>query len=117
MKISDLLANKHSKGTNKYRYCTYCHKEVEWRLQRALNHSIKCLKCPKRHYSKANVKKRLKLRNTAQQMLLFTQIQILIAYVYVNTQFLSGSCMDDFLQQVNEEEFSCLSDEEEEEEV
>ena len=71
----------------------------------------------KRHYSKANVKKRLKLRNTAQQMLLFTQIQILIAYVYVNTQFLSGSCMDYFLQQVNEEEFSCLSDEEEEEEV
>ena len=35
----------------------------------------------------------------------------------VNTQFLSGSCMDDFLQQVNEEEFSCLSNEEEEEEV
>ena len=38
MKISDLLANKHSKGTNKYGYCTYCHQEVEWRLQRALNH-------------------------------------------------------------------------------
>ena len=47
MKISDLLANKHSKGTNKYGYCTYCHQEVEWRLQRALNHSIKCPKCPK----------------------------------------------------------------------
>ena len=47
MKISDLLANKHSKGTNKYGYCTYCHQEVEWRLQRALNHSIKCPRCPK----------------------------------------------------------------------
>ena len=47
MKISDLLANKHSKGTNKYGYCTNCHQEVEWRLQRALNHSIKCLECPK----------------------------------------------------------------------
>ena len=40
MKISDLLANKHSKGTNKYGYCTYCHQEVEWRLQRALNLQI-----------------------------------------------------------------------------
>ena len=28
-----------------------------------------------------------------------------------------GSCMDYFLQQVNEEEFLCLNDEEEEEEV
>jgi hypothetical protein len=58
-----------------------------------------------------HTKKRCRLKNSTVNQL---------AYVYVNSQFLSGpnhssvsSSIDYFLQQVNEEEFTCLDDGEE----
>jgi hypothetical protein len=55
-----------------------------------------------------HTRKRCRLKNSTVNQL---------AYVYVNSQFLSGpnyssvsSSIDYFLQQVNEEEFTCLND-------
>ena len=46
MKTNDILENKHQKGKNYYGNCRYCLQEVEWHSARAVNHALKCIKCP-----------------------------------------------------------------------
>ncbi len=36
-----------SKIKNMYSNCKYCQEDMEWQSIRALNHSLKCKKCPK----------------------------------------------------------------------